>query len=66
MMGQDDTLVVDKTGTLTEGRPGWPVCRVFKGSRKTRCYALSPAWNGPVSIPWLLFVRGSEGKRVSR
>ena len=47
-----DTLVVDKTGTLTEGKPAlcpWSRCR----SRRGRvCCAWRRAWSRPASIRW--------------
>ena len=47
-----DTLVVDKTGTLTEGRPvlsRWRPCRV---AMRTRCCGWFPASRRRASIRW--------------
>ena len=48
-----DTLVVDKTGTLTEGKP--QVVAVVAGARAsttTNCCGSPPAWSVPANIRW--------------
>ena len=47
-----DTLVVDKTGTLTEGKPQVVRVAVFPGASlpKTICLVLRPASKAPASI----------------
>ena len=52
-MEKVDTLVVDKTGTLTEGKP--KVVAVITGARlstKRRCCGLRPASSAAASIRW--------------
>jgi high-affinity K+ transport system ATPase subunit B len=44
-----DTLVVDKTGTLAEGKPRW---WLPAGGMRTPSWVWRPASNGPASIPW--------------
>ena len=47
-----DTLVIDKTGTLTEGKPNWSRwTRPRDGTRRV-CCGWPPAWNGEVNILW--------------
>jgi Cu+-exporting ATPase len=43
-----DTLVVDKTGTLTEGRPS--VTRIVPATVETERCGLPPAWSGHRNI----------------
>ena len=58
-----DTLVVDKTGTLTEGRPKVVAIVPARGLRGRRaCCAWPPAWSGPASIRWPR--RSSRGGRA--
>ena len=46
-----DTLVVDKTGTLTEGKPRVVGSYLAKRSRTIpNCCASPPAWSGPANI----------------
>ena len=47
-----DTLVVDKTGTLTEGKPQVVRVAVFPGASlsETICLVLRPASKAPASI----------------
>ena len=50
VLEQVDTLVVDKTGTLTEGKPRSPPSPRSAASRNPCCCASSPAWSGSASI----------------
>jgi Cu+-exporting ATPase len=52
-----DTLVVDKTGTLTEGKPKLVTVETARGSTRRRCCASRPAWSGQ---------RASAGRRDRR
>ncbi len=52
-MEKVNTLVVDKTGTLTEGRPPSPTSVPSTGSRQTNCCALLPESNALLSTRWL-------------
>ena len=65
MLEQVDTLVVDKTGTLTEGKPA--LTTVDRGSTaSTRAALLRPApraSSAPASIRWRR--RSSRGARAS-
>ena len=48
-----DTLVVDKTGTLTEGKPAVTRDRAARrASTRPSCCASRPASSGPASIRW--------------
>ena len=47
-----DTLVVDKTGTLTEGKPRVIAVRTVAGSSpRPMCCGWPPAWSAAASIP---------------
>jgi cation transport ATPase len=48
-----DTLIIDKTGTLTEGRPVFEKVLPCTGLKLTNCCDWRPAWTKAVSIPWL-------------
>ena len=54
MLEKVDTLVVDKTGTLTEGKPRLVVgrCRPAGCRRRRDCCAWRPAWSAAASIRW--------------
>jgi len=45
-----DTLVVDKTGTLTEGKRSWFRSFRWNRSRSGNCSNLRQAWNAAASI----------------
>jgi Cu+-exporting ATPase len=47
-----DTLIVDKTGTLTEGRPSFEQRDRRAGNTPTRCCAWPPASTRAASIRW--------------
>jgi Cu+-exporting ATPase len=47
-----DTLIVDKTGTLTEGRPASSAPVARPGLTPTRCCAWPPAWTRAASTRW--------------
>ena len=47
-----DTLVIDKTGTLTEGKPKLVTVDRPRGGTRRICCAWPPAWNGEANIPW--------------
>ena len=47
-----DTLLVDKTGTLTEGRPVLTDFAAMAGFDDATCCSSPPAWRRPASIPW--------------
>ena len=48
-----DTLVVDKTGTLTEGRPSVVAIRTARRHRRgATCCGWPPAWSAAASIRW--------------
>ena len=52
-MEKVDTLVVDKTGTLTEGKPKVvAIVAGAPGSTRTRCCGSPPASSAPASIRW--------------
>jgi Cu+-exporting ATPase len=46
-----DTLVVDKTGTLTEGRPALAVVRVFDGSGEDQALTIAASLEQPSEHP---------------
>ena len=46
-----DTLVIDKTGTLTEGRPAFDQVVAAPALRTMRCCVLRPAWTRAVNTP---------------
>ena len=48
-MEKVDTLVIDKTGTLTEGKPAVTAVRPRPGSRRARCCGCRPASSAPAS-----------------
>ena len=56
MLEKVDTLVVDKTGTLTEGKPrvvSWSPCpRKNRAGMRMNCCAWWPAWSREASIRW--------------
>ena len=52
VMRQVDTLVVDKTGTLTEGKPRLMSVTSKDGVDEQPCSAWPPPWRKAVSIPW--------------
>ena len=58
-----DTLVVDKTGTLTEGKPKLVSIVPAPGKMKRSCCAWPPASNRGASIPWPRPSRGPPVKR---
>ena len=47
-----DTLVVDKTGTLTEGKPAFRSVLPMPGIDATRCCDWRPAWTRAANIRW--------------
>ena len=47
-----DTLVVDKTGTLTEGKPHLAALVAVPGQARTSYCALPPVWSAAASIRW--------------
>ena len=47
-----DVLVVDKTGTLTEGRPAVTDVIPAGGIERRACWRSRPRWSGAPSIPW--------------
>ena len=47
-----DTLIVDKTGTLTEGRPAFRDAVPRHGVRPMRCCASRPAWTRAANTRW--------------
>lgn len=47
-----DTLVLDKTGTLTEGRPSVTAIRPAPGFDETELLDSPPVWSGPANIRW--------------
>ena len=49
-LGKVDTLVVDKTGTLTEGKPARSTVILCRIRAKPSCFAWPPAWNRAASI----------------
>ena len=51
-MEKVDTLVVDKTGTLTEGRPKVVHIEPAAGFRRSDVCRSSRAWNGPANTRW--------------
>ena len=56
-----DTLVVDKTGTLTEGKPKLVTSCRRPASTKRRCCGCAAASNAAASIRWRgAIVRGRE------
>ncbi len=61
-----DTLVVDKTGTLTEGKPRLVSIVPAPGKMNPSCSAWPPASNRGASIPWPRPSRGPPVKRDSR
>ena len=52
VMRQVDTLVVDKTGTLTEGKPKLVTVTARRVWMKPPCCAWRLAWRRAASIPW--------------
>ena len=53
VMEKIDTLVIDKTGTLTEGRPSLASLVPVAGQdERASCYTLQPVLNGVASIRW--------------
>ena len=58
-----DTLVLDKTGTLTEGKPGVVAITGRTGFRtKLKCCVLPPAWNNAANIRWRIAIVVSRGR----
>jgi Cu+-exporting ATPase len=53
ILRQVDTLVMDKTGTLTEGRPKLIAVLPPRASRRRRCFGWRQASNEAASIRWL-------------
>jgi P-type Cu+ transporter len=51
VMEKVDTLVVDKTGTLTEGKPRLTACIAPTASTKTKSCASAPRWSGHSEHP---------------
>jgi Cu+-exporting ATPase len=51
-MEKVDTLVVDKTGTLTEGKPKVVAVVRLPASRRAKCFGWPPAWSRRASIRW--------------
>jgi Cu+-exporting ATPase len=51
VLRQVDTLVVDKTGTLTEGKPLLAAVEALPGQEERALSAWRQALNAPVSIP---------------
>ena len=49
ILEQVDTLVVDKTGTLTEGKPALVSVQATNGFEEKRYCNWQPAWNVPAS-----------------
>jgi Cu+-exporting ATPase len=47
-----DTLIVDKTGTLTEGKPAFERAIAAPGLTKRRCCVWPPAWTRAANIRW--------------
>ena len=47
-----DTLVLDKTGTLTEGRPRLQRLVALPGWSEGSCCRRWPAWSRPANTPW--------------
>ena len=47
-----DTLVVDKTGTLTEGKPRLVAVAAGRASTRTSCCGWPPASSAAASIRW--------------
>ena len=53
VLHQADTLVVDKTGTLTEGKPRLVVVEPANGFQSERsCCGWRPAWSAAANIRW--------------
>ena len=58
VMEKVDTLVVDKTGTLTEGKPRLTPSNRSRDaaagseSHRSNCSASPPPWNAPANIRW--------------
>ena len=53
VMEKIDTLVVDKTGTLTEGKPSLASLVPVPGQNEARAVIpCSQSWNGVASIRW--------------
>ena len=52
VMEKVDTLVVDKTGTLTEGKPSVTRSSLPPGSTRTSSSVSPRASNAPPSTPW--------------
>jgi Cu+-exporting ATPase len=63
-MEKVDTIVVDKTGTLTEGRPAVTAIVPAPDGLKRKRFASQPAWNGPANIPWRLPSCGQQRTRA--
>ena len=51
-MRKIDTLIIDKTGTLTEGRPTFDRAVPAPGLTPTRCCAWRPVWTRAASTHW--------------
>jgi ATPase, P-type (transporting), HAD superfamily, subfamily IC len=52
LMEKVDTLVLDKTGTLTEGKPRLTKVVALGEFPKMIFCGLWPAWNAPANTPW--------------
>jgi Cu+-exporting ATPase len=51
-MREVDTLIVDKTGTLTEGKPAFDRAISVSGFTDDEVLRLAASWIKAVSIPW--------------
>jgi len=65
-----DTLIVDKTGTLTEGKPAFRSPRSARSSRprnlsKTRCCGLRPVSIRAASIRWEAIVAEARRREIA-
>ena len=58
-----DTLVVDKTGTLTEGKPQLVSVEPAAGFDAGDCCGLRQRWSAAASIRWLR--RSSRARRIA-
>ena len=67
MLGKADTLVVDKTGTLTEGKPRLASSSRRRVSRRTSCCGWPPAWNAASEHPLAAaIVKGPKRRACGR